>query len=106
MDKKNFFKYTRVVLYVILIVVFILLKYTDIINFGPCYIKENLGLLCPSCGITRATKALLNFEFTSAIEYNSYYTLLLFPTLLILFLDDIICIILKKRSLVDIIFGN
>lgn len=72
-------------------------------NFGECYIKENFGILCPSCGITRGTEALLNFNFILAIKYNAYFTLILFPIFLILFVDDIICMIIKKKSFVEII---
>ena len=70
------------------------------------YIKESTGFLCPSCGITRATKEILNLNIPLAIEYNAYYTLVLIPIFTILFVDDIICIIIRKRSFVDIIFSN
>ncbi|MCI8393644.1 MAG: DUF2752 domain-containing protein [Clostridia bacterium] len=66
--------------------------------------KDSTGLFCPACGITRATKELLSFNFSLAVEYNAYYTLVLFPIFVVLFIDDIICIIIKKRSFVDIIF--
>ena len=75
-------------------------------NFGLCHIYENSGFLCPSCGITRATKAILDFNFGSAISYNSYYTLILLPIFLILLIDDIVCMIIKKRSFVGIILDE
>ncbi|MCI8620860.1 MAG: DUF2752 domain-containing protein [Clostridia bacterium] len=77
-----------------------------ILPYGNCYIQESFGVFCPACGITRATKEILGLNFSLAIGYNAYYTLILFPIFIILFIDDIVCIFLKKRSFVDIIFGN
>ncbi|MCI8518951.1 MAG: DUF2752 domain-containing protein [Clostridia bacterium] len=77
-----------------------------ILIFGECYIKENTGILCPSCGITRATKEILSLNFPLALEYNAYYTIVLFPIFFILLTDDILCMIFRKRSFVDVIFGN
>jgi len=33
-----------------------------------CVFKKLLGIRCPACGITRATEALLNLVFKSAIN--------------------------------------
>ena len=105
MKQKAVFKYIRIIVYIGIIILWIVLKYTNLINW-KCYINENFGILCPTCGITRATRAILNFNFPLAIHHNAYCTLILFPIFFILFVDDIICIILKKRSFVDIIFGD
>ena len=100
MDRKSILKYVRIAVFISLVI----LKIGGTSNFGEWYIKENLGFLCPSCGITRASEAILNLNFSLAIEYNSYFTLVLLPVFLILFIDDIICIAIKKRSFVEIIF--
>ncbi len=105
MKQKNIFKYIRIIIYVGIIISWLILKYTNLINW-TCYINETFGILCPTCGITRAMEGILNFDFPLAIRYNAYCTLVLFPIFFILFIDDIICIILKKRSFVDIIFGD
>ena len=105
MEKITNFKKFRIIVYILIILSWLILKYTNIIRW-TCYINENFGILCPTCGITRAVQNILNFNFLSAIKYNAYCTLILFPIFFILFIDDIICIILKKRSFVDIIFGD
>lgn len=102
MDTRKVLKYVRIATYIILAVALLMLKYTKIISW-TCYINENFGILCPTCGITRASLAILNFNFPLAIEKNAYFTLVLFPIFLILLIDDIICMIIKKKSLVEII---
>ena len=99
-------KYVRIAIYISIVILLCILKFSSSASFGECYINENFGLLCPSCGITRATESLLNFDFSLAITYNSYYTLVLLPMFLIFLIDDIVCMVIKKRSFVDIIFGG
>lgn len=106
MKQINVLKFVRIIVYIILLGVLIFLGCSDDNNFGLCHIKENFGILCPSCGITRATKSILSLDFILAIEYNAYFTLVLLPVFFVLFIDDIICMIFKKRSLVDIILGG
>lgn len=38
--------------------------------FGICPIYQATGLLCPSCGMTRALHNLLHLRFTQAWRYN------------------------------------
>lgn len=103
--RNKILKYIRIITYIAIITSLIILKYTNI-TFGTCYINDHFGVLCPSCGITRTMKALVNFNFGLAIKDNAYCTLVLFPIFLILFIDDIICMILKKKSFVEIILGE
>lgn len=79
------------------------LKFSDDTNFGKCYIYETSGLLCPSCGITRSVKSILSLDLKTALSYNSFYILILLPLFLILMIDDIISIMLRKRSFVEVI---
>ncbi|MCI9366286.1 MAG: DUF2752 domain-containing protein [Clostridia bacterium] len=102
MNTRKILKYVRIGTYLILGITFLTLKYTKLIKW-TCYINDNFGILCPSCGITRATIALLNFNIPLAIENNAYFALILFPIFFILFVDDIVCMIIKKKSLVEII---
>ena len=103
--RRNILRVIRIIVYVLIIISMLLLRYTDVIR-GTCYINEKWGILCPTCGITRAMKALANFDIPRAINWNAYSTLVLFPTFLILFIDDVICMILNKKSLVEIILGE
>ena len=105
-NKRNkILKIIRIITYITLIISLAILKYTNLLNF-TCYINDHFGVLCPSCGITRAIRAIINFDFILAMKNNAYCTLVLFPTFLILFIDDAICMIFKKKSLVEIILGE
>lgn len=75
-----------------------------------CVWNEKYGILCPSCGATRATLCILHGNFISAFNYNLIYTIAIFPLVCIFVLEDILMIILRrfkltrKRSLVETIF--
>ena len=47
----------------------------DGILFCPLHM---VGIYCPTCGITRATHALLRLDFISALRYNPLIFLLIF----------------------------
>ena len=103
--RRKILKKIRIIVYIIIIISLLILKFTDIINW-KCYINEHFGVLCPSCGITRAIKAIVNFDFALALKNNAYCTLVLFPIFVILFIDDILSMIFKKKSFVEIILGE
>ncbi len=106
MKRFNLLKFIRIIVYIILLGFLIFLGFSADATFGLCHIKENFGLLCPSCGITRATKAILSLNFASAIEYNAYFTLVLLPAFLCFLVDDVICMLFKRKSMVDVIFES
>ncbi len=101
-DRRNILKYIRIIIYILIIISMLILKYTNLIHW-TCSIKESFGISCPMCGVTRALKAILDFNFPLAIEKNAYVTLILFPIFAILLVDDIISMILKRKSFVEII---
>lgn len=108
--KKIKFEYVRIVIYVISIILTIL-TIVGKINL-LCYWKENYGILCPACGLTRATISIMQFKFQKAFELNAFYTIVLIPFVLILVLNDLYVIIkrhiTKKKdiSLVEIMLGE
>lgn len=104
-NRSKALKYIRILIYIILLISILLLKYTDLIH-GRCFVNDNFGILCPTCGVTRAMKGIANFNFSYAIQKNAYCTLVLFPIFIILLIDDIISMILKKKSFIDIILGE
>lgn len=104
-NRKNTLKYIRIIFYVVSAISMLILKYTDMIHW-TCFINENFGVNCPMCGVTRALKAIMNLNILHAIEINAYVTLVLFPIFTILFIDDVMSIILKKKSFVEIILGE
>lgn len=101
----------RIILYIIIIIALILLKYTNILNF-QCYINNLTGIKCPTCGFTRAVTSILNLDIKQSIESNAFFTLVFFPIFLFLSIQDIIYItinLIKKKnyiSYVEIIFGG
>lgn len=104
-NRNKMLKYIRIAVYIIIAIILIIIKTTDT-PLWTCTINENFGILCPTCGMTRAIEAIFSLDFALAIERNAYCTLVLFPIFTILFIDDIICMILKKKSFVDIILGE
>lgn len=98
-------KYVRIIFYILSAISMLILRFTDTIHW-TCFIKENFGINCPMCGVTRALEAIMSFNISLAIERNAYVTLVLFPIFTILFIDDVISMILKKRSFVEIILGE
>ena len=104
-NRKNILKYIRVIFYIVSTISMLILKFTDIIHW-KCFIKENFGINCPMCGVTRALESIMNLNIIHAIEVNAYVTLILFPIFTILFIDDVISMILKKKSFIEIILGE
>lgn len=104
-NRNKLLKYIRLVIYILMIIFILLLKYTNTIKF-VCFINENYGILCPTCGITRAIAALSNFNFSLAVQRNAYFTLILCPIFIVLVVDDILCMIKGKRSFIEIILGE
>lgn len=103
MDRRKVLRFIRIAVYVLLIVSWIFLSISNENNFGACYINENFGILCPSCGITRATKAILSLDFGLAIELHAYFVFVLLPVFLFLLVDDVFCMIFNRSSFVEII---
>lgn len=108
--RKVKFEYVRIIIYVVSIC-FAILAAIDKINLS-CYWQEKYGILCPACGLTRATISILQFKFREAFELNAFYTSVLIPFVLILVVNDLYVIIkrhiTKKKdiSLVEIMLGE
>ena len=103
------FEFIRIFLYSTTL---ILITFVTIFKiYIPCFLYDNYGITCPSCGITRATQNILHLHITDAIKHNAFYTLILVPFVTMLFSNDIF-IIFKRRltkiddiSYVEIILG-
>lgn len=108
--KKIKFEYTRIAIYIISIILAILVVFGKINLL--CYWKETYGILCPACGLTRATISILKFDLYNAIEANAFYTIVLVPFVLILVINDLFTIIKRKItkkkdiSFVEIMLGE
>lgn len=108
--RKIKFKHIRILIYTISLVL-TLLTIIGKVNL-PCYFKDKYGIVCPACGLTRATMSILQLNFQNAIQYNAFYTIVLFPFVLILVLNDIYIIVKRKItkkkeiSFVEILMGD
>ena len=103
--RSKMLKYIRIAVYIAIAIFLIILKNTDS-AIWTCSINERFGILCPTCVMTRAIEAIFSFNFGLAVERNAYCTLVLFPIFAILFIDDILCMIFRKKSFVEIILGE
>lgn len=108
--KKEKFGIVRAIIYIISIVLILLVVIGKIKT--SCYFKDNFGIICPACGLTRATISIINLNFYEAMQYNLFYTVVLIPLVLFLVINDVYILIkrfiFKKKgiSFVEIIFGG
>ena len=96
MKKRIKFEDVRLILYVCSIIITVPIVIGKIQL--PCFFYENFGLLCPACGLTRATISILHLNIIEAIKYNAYYTLVLIPFILFLVINDIYVVIQRKLN--------
>ncbi len=108
--KNNVWTCVRLILYFIVIFAIVLCA-KGRMNMR-CIFLEKFGFTCPTCGATRATFAMLSGNILSAIEYNAFYSLVIFPFVVIFILEDFYVIITRsifkksKFSLIEIMFGG
>lgn len=67
-------------------ILFIVVIYLLITRF-TCLVKFITGFPCPSCGITRAYKCVLNLNFSGAWNYNPLYWFIP-PVILFIIISD------------------
>lgn len=108
--KNTLFSYIRLLLYIFLLLLVLFIYWFGFPYIG-CYWNETYGILCPSCGVSRAIIAILHFNFSLAIRHNLLFTCIVFPLFALLLLNDIY-IILKRLffsqkdiSWLEILFG-
>ncbi len=110
MNKKiKVFSYIRLAIYTAAIIAAVMLIKGKITTH--CYWNDTFHILCPTCGITRATINILRFNFVEAIRYHAVYTCILFPLTLVLVVNDIFIIFKRavtknqKLSIIEKICG-
>lgn len=108
--KNNCWVYIRLIVYIGIVIALTLAIFDQI--YLECIYAKNFGIICPGCGATRATLCIFKGEFLSAIKYNAFYTLIIFPFFIIFTVEDIYVIVkrsIKKTSdisLIEILFGG
>jgi len=75
------------------------LKLTGL-EFLPCGFYEITGWYCLTCGVTRATLALTQFKILRSILFNPF-PMMIVTYLLTVIVFEVVCIIRKKRVVVQ-----
>ena len=65
--------------------------------FPQCPLYALTGLSCPGCGATRGMHALLNGDFSTALNYNAM--LVLFVPMIVYFLLNLVSVIVRGKTL-------
>jgi len=108
--KNKIWTYVRLIVYFLIILVLIFCMVNKI--YLKCNYVETFGITCPACGATRATLSIFKGKFLTAIEYNPFYTLVVFPFFVIFMVEDLYIIIKRnvlktsETSLVEVLFGG
>lgn len=71
-------------------------------EIGRCYYRENFGLMCPSCGLTRSFISIENLNFADAIKYNRI-GVFIYILFVLTFIFNILGFLKHKKTL---IFGK
>ena len=77
---------------IILSAIFVL----NFITFPPCLLYIITGIHCPSCGITRASEALLGGDILLSIRQNAFLIIYIITAILI-YLELFIKIVFEKK---------
>ena len=96
MNKKN--KLLILVLALVLILIFLIVYKLNL----PCLFKSVFHFPCPSCGMTRALRAIFRLEIIASFKYN----ILAFPIIIIAIISMVLAIfdmVLKKDTLTKFI---
>ena len=108
--KNSIWTYIRLTFYLFVIISVTICAINQI--HLKCHFAEQLGIICPACGATRATISILKGNIIAAINYNAFYTLIIFPMFIIFMAEDLYIItkrsILKTSdiSLIEVLFGG
>jgi len=60
-----------------------------------CILYVETGVHCPGCGLTRASRAMLDFDFVSALHYNPLFTIIS-PVLVFWFTMELVYWVQKR----------
>lgn len=113
MSKVNkFFSYGRIVFYISFFIIMYLIPIDYNQHNSTCLFYQRFHLLCPTCGVTRAFRLILNLKFKQAYYYNALFTCCFAPICLFVIFQDIYIIIYRtikknnKYSLLESLWRN
>ncbi len=90
-------KVKDLLIFAVLLLLYLLFNMVTGIGF-ICIFHELTGLYCPGCGVTRMLNSMLKLDFYQAYRFNPLLFFLSFFALF-LFIDYIISIIFKRKSI-------
>lgn len=102
----------RLTFYLIFFLSFIIIPTEFFLNGSVCLIRNATGILCPTCGVTRAFSSIMHFNFIDAYNFNPIFTLMICPICVSVFIQDayiIIKDIIKRKetySIIEYFFVN
>ena len=85
---KNIFPAIRIIFYITLFVFFSIISFESISNSSLCLMYEKTGIICSTCGVTRAFTLIMHGNFIDAFKYNQVFVLAIFPIFTFLFIED------------------
>lgn len=85
----------RIIIYLALFITFAIIPTTKFIGHSICLIKIYTGYDCPTCGVTRAFSSIMHLKFIDAYHFNSAFTLVIFPIVLFIIINDIINMLIE-----------
>ena len=95
---RNIFAAFRIGIALFLIVFFAVMPVGWPTGISVCAISNVLGVMCPTCGGTRAFASVMHLDFIGAFDYNPVITLLFTPIFLLLLVNDVFCLIQRIRG--------
>lgn len=110
---RNIFAAFRIGIAIFMIVFFALMPVGWPTGISVCALSNVLGIMCPTCGGTRAFACMMHLDFAGAFNYNPVVTLLVVPVFLLLLANDVFCLIHRlcgrrqSRSWIEyVLFGE
>jgi len=88
----------RIVFYIVFFGFFAILSTHSAESGSLCVLYNAIGIICPSCGITRAFTNFMHGNFISAYSYNEILTLFFAPAAILVALQDTFMIIKRYFS--------
>lgn len=72
-EKKRKMLILQLILVLVGVLAILIIK-TDIIKLiPPCTVRSYLGIICPTCGVTRCVSNILSFDFEMAFNYHPMF---------------------------------
>ena len=90
---KLLFRIARISFYIVFFLAFIIIPTETFLDASICLTRNATGLLCPTCGVTRAFSSIMHFNFSDAYNFNPIFTIMICPICVFTFFQDIYIIL-------------